>query len=819
MFRKEGKPMASIMTAIQMYDGMSPVLNHIMTALNTVIHSFERMENVSRHSIDTTAVREARTELTRAQENFSHIEESIQRASAEQENFNQSIQNGSIVSGKLKGLLEKATNVIGIDSVLKSADDQQKAQNLYQTKTGVGSVQTQEMNEGMKNLYMNNMGDSFEDIANSMAAVTQITGQTGKALENTTNSALLMRDTFEFDVTESVRAVDMMQRQFGLTSAEAYDQIIQGAQAGLDKNGDLLNTITKYSVHFKKMGFESTDMFNMLINGAKNGTFSVDKLGEAVKEFSVKAVDGSNTTADGFKAIGLDVKEMEAQFGMGGESAKKAFQKTVESLESMKDPVQQNIAGVNLFGTMWEDLGASGVFALADIDGAVDKTTEHLKAIQEVRYDSASEALAALGRTINVYLGDAMSDVVHVAAQYIQDFTAGLQGNIENIEGVFGRIGLAVRDIGTFFSDNWGIIEPVIWGIVAAMGMYITMLGIQKGLILASTLAEKAASLNTAIHTAFRERWTVAAFKQTIMQGKLNAALMACPITWIIAAIIAFIVIIYVAVAAINKFANKSYSATGVIVGAFMAAAAFIGNLLISVFNFTSGAIIEVANLFAKFANFIGNLFNNPVGAIVKLFADLFDFIVGIVQDAAGLLDTIFGSSLSNAVKGFRSDFNKAVDKVVGNNYIEYAPIQDQDDVKLKRLEYGKAFDYGYGLGKDFAKGVKDKFNINKTFEDAQKQADNYKDDQYQSIANNTGDTAKNTEKLKDAVSTSSEDLKYLRDIASQKSINRFTTAEIKVNMTNHNNINSGMDADEFCEHVRTTIENDAMKVAAKGVW
>ena len=113
---------------------------------------------------------------------------------------------------------------------------------------------------------------------------------------------------------ESTRAADMMMRQFSITSEEAFNLIAHGAQNGLDKNGNLLDSINEYSVHFEQLGFDAEEMFNMFSNGAETGVFDIDKLGDAVKEFGIRAKDGSNTTVEAFELLGLNANEMQAKF-------------------------------------------------------------------------------------------------------------------------------------------------------------------------------------------------------------------------------------------------------------------------------------------------------------------------------------------------------------------------------------------------------------------------------------------------------------------------------------------------------------------------
>lgn len=149
---------------------------------------------------------------------------------------------------------------------------------------------------------------------------------------------------------------------------QAFNLIAQGAQNGLDYSGELIDNINEYSVQFKKVGMGAEDMFNIFASGAQNGAFNLDKIGDAVKELSIRVIDGSDTTKEGFKAAGLSAEKMAKEFGKGGESAKKAFKQTITALKEIEDPLERNTAGINLFGTMWEDLGETVVLSMADAE-------------------------------------------------------------------------------------------------------------------------------------------------------------------------------------------------------------------------------------------------------------------------------------------------------------------------------------------------------------------------------------------------------------------------------------------------------------------
>lgn len=831
--------MATIMTAIQLQDRVSRPMQRITNAMNIVISSFERMENSSHNAIDRASLQAARRELTGAEADFRNIEEQIRNNTEAQDRLNRSIQEGSNMTDKFKNTYDKIGGAVaalgvgvGAGAIFEGVNNRQQALNSYQAQTGVNNGAMASIEQSMKNLYMDNMGESFDDIAKSMAAITQITGQMGSQLERTTSNALLMRDTFQYDVTESVRAADMMQRQFGITGAQAYDQIIQATQAGLNKNGDLLDTINEYSVHFRQLGFNSGQMFNMLINGAKSGTFSVDKLGDAVKEFSIRAIDGSDTTKQGFQAIGLDANKMAAQFGQGGLAAQQAFQKTINALESIKNPIAQNTAGVNLFGTMWEDLGSKGVFALGNVDGGITNTVQNLQALNNQRYDDAGSALASLGRTINVQLTDAVGGAVNNVKIAILDFTNGIQGDLSNVQGMFGYLGYGINQIGTFFVDNWSTIAPLILGVATALGVYGTYLAVTKGLELASAGASKAISIAKGLQAVAIWATSSATWAETTAQLGLNGAMYACPITWIVAGIIAIIAVIYLAVAAFNKIANTSISATGIVCGVFTVAGAVIANLVIGLINQFIGWGVELYNLLGTFANFFANVFNDPVGAIIKLFAGVFDYIVGIVQSAAGLIDTLLGSDISGAIAGFRDNFNASVDDIVGkqNVVIERAKAKDY---QIERVKYSDAWKAGNDFGAGIEKNVKGLFK-----KDKKKTTDVYDNQQYKDPANsNAANSAQNmnntsvpsdikgikdnTKKSADAVEMTHEDLKYLRDIAERDIVNRFTTAEIKVEMGGViNNVegNSMQDIDQLMDKMTIKL-TETMSAVAEGSY
>lgn len=383
--------------------------------------------------------------------------------------------------------------------------------------------------------------------------------------------------------------------------------------------------------------------------------------------------------------------------------------------------------------------------------------------------------------------------------------TDGIISGLAGIAAVAGVVLDLLISGGALVVDNWSWISPIVWGLVAAFLAYNTVALITNGINGAMALAEGVKAAALAMSTG-------ATFAATAAQYGLNAALLACPITWIVVLVIALVAAFYAAVAAINHFAGTSLSATGLIMGAFAVAGAFLINLVLGVVNFVIGLGVELYNLIATFANFFANVFNDPVGAIINLFAGMFDFILGIVESAASLIDTVLGTDMSSAVAGFRNTVATKVEEIVGDQ-VEVMEKLDASDYQIQRIEYGDAWAAGNDLGKgiedavgglfDFDLGTGEDYGAGFTMDD---------------IANSAALTAENTGATADALTASNEELAYLRDIAEREAINRFTTAEVRIDMTGMTNrIEGSADLDGVISEL-TNGFTEALVTAAEGV-
>lgn len=248
-----------------------------------------------------------------------------------------------------------------------------------------------------------------------------------------------------------------------------------------------------------------------------------------------------------------------------------------------------------------------------------------------------------------------------------------------------------------------------------------------------------------------------------IAQWALNGALYACPIVWIIALVIAVIVIIYLVIDAILQLVGATDTALGVIMGALFAAGAFIWNLFAAVINFVVDAFGVLWNFIAAFVNFFANVFTDPVGAIARLFFDLVDTILGLLEGLAGVIDTIFGSNLAGSVKGWRNSLGGWVDKTFGEENEVMAQF-DSSKYHLGRFEYGEAYNSGVNMGNDISNKISN-FSMDDLMGGIENTMDDYAFD-YGSMVDSNGNVP--VDVAGGEVSISDEDLKMLKDIATR---------------------------------------------------
>ena len=837
--------MASVEYSLTIYDGMSTALSVIDDSIKKTTTSLMNFQRLNTLAVNVSSLENMGRKLDIIDGEYREITDTVAGVEQKQNDLNKATDENEKKIKKLKEVWKSfmgGLDKMGIDhnplDILSRADSINTSGNIIQAQTGMKGQDLELAKESTKSLFADNMSKSPQEAAQSLSAVNQLTGLTGDGLESVTRAGLLLQDTFGYGLTDSIKSAGTLQQQFGLQGAEAFDLIIQATQAGLNKNGDLLETINASSDKFKSLGIGGQEMFNMLVNGAQNGNVSISSLGNAVNEFSKKAVSGGKDASEGFAALGLDAGRMKEAFSSGGEAAKQAFLETVNALNIMDDPVSKNIAGTKLFGDSWGELGHQGLAALTELNGSVSLSSQHLEELNQLKFGNASSAIASLANTINTGLAGPMTGAVTFITNIINDFTTGLQGKVDEINGIFGMLGLGIGIVGGFISDNWSIIEPIILGIIAALT--------------ALQICELAGA-------AIKFILMTATTMLTVAQTALNAAFWASPIGLIIIAVIALVAAFYSAVAMVNKFTGTSLSATGLICGFFSGLAAVIQNIFnfIGVIFFTS--VAAFIQLFSKFANFLSNVFTKSATKVVNIFFSMVDGIFGALQKVASGIDAVFGSNFEATITAKRENFtslqktiekrledkknkNDKISEKLGNIDAKQVMEEFNFDPKFQNVE--ESAKQGYeGGAKDGLLGDKFK-DIKNIFggENNQFNPDNYGGDReednqpdtsallnnlnnnatggasgFQDISKNTGDTAMNTAAMSNSLDSMDEELKYMRDVAEQEVINRFTLADLKLDINNNNTIRSVADADMVSNMLKDST-SEALFAFAEGV-
>lgn len=321
------------------------------------------------------------------------------------------------------GITAKVMEIAG--AVYELAGSFSEAEKTIVGATGATGRELDELMSNSLDVYASSSAENLNEVAAGMMNVKTATGLTGDALEEATDAALVLNNVLGYEVSESSRTAGALMKNFGVSAQEAYNLIAIGAQNGADKNGDLLDVLNEYSAQYSALGLSAEEFVSSLVDGAEAGVFSVDKVGDAVKEFNIRAKDGSDTTAEAFELLGMNADVMSEKFAAGGETARTAFFEVVNALESMDDPMAKNAAAVGLFGTQYEDLEATVLPVLSGIEGGTLDMYDAVGTLAEGAQSMGDEWQAA-GNSIKAAFGAAITPAVSAGSSALAGFVQGV---------------------------------------------------------------------------------------------------------------------------------------------------------------------------------------------------------------------------------------------------------------------------------------------------------------------------------------------------------------------------------------------------------
>lgn len=755
--------MGSIATSIQLYDGASGTLQKITNAVSKTVQRFDDMNDHFDGAFDEESFNSAKNGFNAINILINKIENNIDQSTSNQQAFTQQVDRSAAAESELLNRLDR------IDNEIKQANNQQEKFN--------NSIQS-------SHAHIAKAEAGFKGWQKTIIVANQALG----LIRNTLGRFGVMDMDGAFD------RIDTMNRFKKTITVMTGD--VNMASAALDQvKGNVLGTAYGLDVASKSaQGLFTRGMsLGASTNQVRIWADAVSFYGEGTNQQLESVVDAIGKMYSKGK---VEADQLDRLFDAGIGAAEiyaKAVNKSVGSVK--KDLSSGAISAANFINTVSQaldsgissgaakDAGGTWATTFANMRAAITRgwtniITELDNALAQQGLPSSMEMVVMFGKKMEEILNsiaDAMGSIIEVAMK------------IYNV----------MSTVGSFIVDNWSMISPVIYGVAFAMLFYKTALTI-------ANIIEGISIFTKKLHVAALAMEEGATFAATKAQYGLNAALLACPLVRIILAIITLVTIFYAVIAVINKFAGTSISATGIIAGSFLWLAALIGNVFIGTIN----SIIQY--LWTVFVEpFIGIIewvlnvanggFNSFGGAVANLIGQIISWFLSLGKVVTKIIDAIFGTNWTAGLSNLQ-------DSVLAWGKNDNAITLDRNAPEIDRFDMTDAFNKGYDWGA-------------KLFDKESNKKDKSIDDLYNPIDmyNNIADTADNTGKMAKGVKISDEDLKYLHDVAEREAINRFTTAEIKVEMTNHNSINGTRDIDGIVDYLRDELE-ETMSRTAEGV-
>lgn len=606
---------------------------------------------------------------------------------------------------------------------------------------------------------------------------------------------------------------------------------IQTVGKALNISDELVQTTSR--LNMMNDGVQTTaELVNMVYAAAQDARGSFSQMADVVARFGNNAKDAFSSSEEVVAFADLIQKQMT----IAGASTQEAANAELQLSQALGSGVLRGDELNSIF-----EQAPNLIQNIADyLDVPIGKIRE-MAADGELSADVVKAAIFSAADDINSKFNEmpmtwgqmwqSMQNTALIAFQPVlqrlndlansEAFQTFIQGAIEAM-ATLANILLNVFDlavsIGTFIGDNWSIIAPIVYGIVAALTAYIAISAIVAAINGVMAIAE-------GVKAAAQMMATGATFAETAAQQGLNAALMACPLTWIIMLILALIVVIFAVCNAIAKMTGIANSGFGVITGGVNVVIQFFKNLGLTVANIALG----IGNAIAALASNMMTAFHNAICSVQSWFYNLLSTALSVIEGICSALNKLpFVEFDYSGISSAADDYAAKASEAAGNKE-DYQSISDafnEGFTTFDAFQDDWASD-AFNAGAAWGDGIADKVS-NFSLSDVFGQADipnvgDYTSGFNDAIANSgvgdsIGNIDDNTGKIKDSLEVSEEDLKYLRDIAEQEAINRFTTAEINVDMSGmQNTVNSGDDIDGFMTKLTDSV-NEAVDNMTEGV-
>lgn len=872
--------MSSIQTGIELNDQFSGVLNNIISSVNLAVSAMYDMQQSMNADIDTSSLEGARDEINQATAAIEAMKQAASRQTAPDiappdpepveipvtwntdgvdvftgtgvERFQQEVQSANDMLNTLNTTQARISQTAqGMDILPDAAVQdmntmqqrlsaiQQRIQQIENNPVNVGAdnanaeleqlrmqlnqaIQEQKsLNQAMQNMDVSAANDAY-------LRLSQTVGNTERYIRDNVDE----QGRFNQEISAGTQQANELTNT--IKRAVAAYVSIQSVGKALNISDELVQTTSR--LNMMNDGVQTTgELVNMVYAAAQDARGSFGQMADVVARFGNNAKDAFSSSEEVVAFADLIQKQMtiagastqeaanaELQLsqalGSGvlrGDELNSIFEQAPNLIQNIADYLDVPIGKIREMaadGELSADVVKAAIFSAADDINS--KFNEMPMTWGQIWQSMQNTALIAFQPVLQRLNDLANSEAFQT---FIQDAIEAMATLANIVLNIFELVGT----VGGFIADNWSVISPIIYGVIGALAVYAAYLGIVKGIEIASTAATAIHSVAMSAKIGVMAALTGQTMAATAAQMGYNGALYACPVVWIIMLIIALIAIIFAACNAIAKMTGVTQSGFGLICGVVNVGVAFIKNLIIGLINSIITLVVNLYNTIANFAAAFSIILNDPVAAIKATMLSLFNFIVGVVSKAAAMLDAVFGSNLADAVSQFQGKIQSEIDATITNAGGTAANTLNPADYTLDRVNYGDAFNAGAAWGDGIADKVSN-FSLSDVFGKVD-MPDSSAFDINDAIANSgvgdsIGNIDDNTGKIKDSLEVSEDELKYLRDSAEQEAINRFTTAEINVDMSGmQNTVNSGDDIDGFMTKLTDSV-NEAVDNMTEGV-
>ena len=769
--------MAKISTTIALNDNVTPVLRRINRAIDMSIGQFHKLDRATK-GLDNAKV-------------------------------GNGITSGLSSAGRsvAKFKLECYDSAVSLDQFKSGAEKSARAAQELGEKASMAGSKMKNMNTGNVSKIGSAAGESSGKFASLAGSVGGFVKKLALAYLGTKALSGLVEVT-----DQMVDAQNRLQVITGSASnaQKAQQAIMESANRSYSNYLDTANQVSKLMMNapnqFKNVGAATSfvETFNKL---GKLGGASVYESSQAMYQLTQSMAKGKldgdelRSVMEGMplvaKAIanhfGTDIGTMKQMAAEGKVTASEVKAAMEEAGASTNDIFNKAYQGALTFDMLREQIKNNFLNSLAPVQAALKNL-----------WNSKGVEVLVKGVTMGMNL------LMNFAA-YVINITA--------------KIGNAFVKTANFIKEHWGMIAPILYTVIGALLIY----GAAVGII---TAVEWGYATVLGIIAAAQFIYNTAVTIATMAQMGFNAALYACPVVWIVAAIIAIIVAIVAVIVMIGKAVDSSQSALGIICGALNVAVAFIFNCFRAILSLALVVVNNIARQWVTFANFFGNIFRDPVSTIIRTFQSMAEQILSILGGIASAIDSVFGSNLSSTIGSWKKNVSSAGDKLtkkLGNGKYQGKQWEDIDVDKILggRKKYTTSYKAGVKAGnkmsakvgnivakvRNMASGLNGKHvNANKIpntmagGKNASQAANNANN--LGKTAGNTGKTAHNTGKVANKLDTTNQELAYLHDIAHRDVVNKYTTASVNVQMTNNNNINNTNDLDDIIDGLVIKVKN-----------